>query len=334
MRINLALVTGGYSGELAISLKSAGVVKQHLDLDQFNTYTIIIDRMKWIYINSGGVEIPVDRNDFSITEQGKKIRFDCVFLVIHGTPGEDGKLQGYFDLLGLPYTTCNVATSSVTFNKYFTNRIAHSLGVNTARSFFLTRFDQVDVDAILQVIGLPCFVKPNNGGSSVGITKVMIKDELLPAIDKAFGEDPEVVVEQYVRGFEITCGMINFKGKNMIFPITEIVSKKDFFDYEAKYTQGMADEITPARITQKMEMECRNTSAFLYHELNCKGIVRFDYIVSGDDLYFLEVNTIPGLTEQSLIPKMVKAMGLSLEELYSMVVQDAVYQKEVRERRG
>jgi len=328
MRMNLALVTGGYSGELAISLKSADGVKRHLDPDRFRTFMIIVDKTRWIYLGSKGEEIPVDRSDFSIMEDGRKILFDCVFIVIHGTPGEDGKLQGYFDLLGLPYTTCNTATSSVTFNKYLTNHVVHSLGILTARSVFLTRFDRVDGKAILDVVGLPCFVKPNNGGSSVGITKVGHEEELLPAIEKAFGEDNEVVVEQFVKGTEITCGMINFKGKDVIFPLTEIVSRKEFFDYEAKYTEGMADEITPARVTKEIEDECRRISAFLYHELNCKGIVRFDYIVSGKDFYFLEVNTIPGLTEQSIVPKMVRAMGLPLQELYAMAVEDAMFRRQ------
>jgi D-alanine-D-alanine ligase len=325
MQMNLALVTGGYSGELTISLKSADVVKRHLDPDRFRTFLIVIDKTRWIYIDTKGEEISVDRNDFSIVEQGRKIHFDCVFIVIHGTPGEDGKLQGYFDLLGLPYTTCDTATSSVTFNKYLTNHVVHSLGIMTARSVFLTRSDRVDREAILRVTGLPCFVKPNKGGSSVGITKVGLEKELLPAIEKAFREDSEVVVEQYIKGMELTCGMINFKGKDVIFPLTEIVSRKEFFDYEAKYTEGMADEITPARVTKEIEDECRRISAFLYHGLNCRGIVRFDYIVSDKDFYFLEVNTIPGLTEQSIVPKMVKAMGLSLRELYAMAVENAMY---------
>ncbi|MCX6233300.1 MAG: D-alanine--D-alanine ligase [Bacteroidetes bacterium] len=330
MKKNIALVTGGYSGELEISLKSAGVVKDQIDLEKYEVYMVYIDRTKWVYIGDGGEETSVDRNDFSVILKGKKIFFDAVFMAIHGTPGEDGKLQGYFDLLDIPYTSCGTTTSAVTFNKYFTNRIARCLGLNTADSIFITRFDSIDADHIFRSVGLPCFVKPNNGGSSVGVTKVEQASELPAAIEKAFGEDHEIVVENFISGFEITCGMINFKGADIIFPLTEIVSKKEFFDYEAKYSEGMADEITPARVTEPIEKECKRISAYLYHELSCRGIVRFDYIVSGERLFFLEVNTVPGLSEASIVPKQIRTMGMTLREVYSMAIEDAFWRRSLQ----
>ncbi len=320
----IALVTGGYSGEREISLKSGKEVYRYIDRSKFDVYMILVEREGWFYCSDSQERFPVDRNDFTVLHAGTKLRFDCAFLVIHGTPGEDGKLQGYFDLLNLPYTSSGRTTSCITFNKFFSNRIANSLGVKTADTHFFSKKDGIDQEAIIHTLGLPCFVKPNNGGSSVGISRVDHQDDLARAIQKAFQEDNEIVIEKYIPGYEITCGMIRFKDQLIVFPLTKIISKRSFFDYEAKYTEGMADEITPAPVDDVIKNYCQDLSRFLYKQLNCRGIVRFDYIVNGEDLYFLEVNTIPGLTQGSIVPKMVSTMGLSLTELYTMAIEEAL----------
>ncbi len=324
MKKRIALVTGGYSGEREISLNSGMEVFRHLDRSRFEVFMIRIDKEDWFLCSENDQRWPVDKNDFTVLQDGKKTGFDCVFIAIHGTPGEDGKLQGYFDLLSIPYTSCGRTTSSVTFNKFFTNKIVHSLGVKTADSFFFSKEDRIDPEQIIQSPGLPCFVKPNNGGSSVGISRVDHAVDLQPAILKAFQEDSEIVIEKYIPGYEITCGMICYKGELIVFPLTQIISKKSFFDYEAKYTPALAEEVTPAPVDESLRDHCRETSRFLYQQLNCRGIVRFDYIVSGVDLYFLEVNTIPGLTRHSIVPKMVTSMGMTLTELYSMAIEEAL----------
>jgi len=298
-------------------------VSEHLDRQKYNVYRIIIDGKKWVYDN-GEIEVGVDKNEFTIVLDGKQIVFDCVFIALHGTPGEDGKLQGYFDLLNIPYTSCTRTTTALTFNKFFSNKIARSFGVSTADAIFLPAGDIFDLDKIIEKLGLPCFVKPNNNGSSVGITRVDHREQLSPALDLAFSADDELVVEEFIDGFELTCGVFKYLDQMYVFPLTKIISKKDFFDYEAKYTDGMAEEITPAPVSSYIEHECKRTSAFLYNELNCKGIVRFDYIVKDKTLYFLEVNTIPGMTKNSIVPKMLTEMGFTLKEMYSMVIEDAV----------
>ena len=253
MKKNIAIVAGGYSGEYEISIKSGSVVEKKLDAELYNPYIIVIKDDDWYYLDKSGKKTKVDKNDFSLKINNTKITFDCVFIAIHGTPGEDGKLQGYFDLLNIPYTSCDQTTSALTSNKSFCNRIVNSLGVNTAKSILLYKNQKYKTDGIVDEIKLPCFVKPNNGGSSVGITKVDKMEYLHNAIKTAFKEDEEVIVEEFIDGTEITCGIIKSKGKMYVLPITEIVSKKEFFDYDAKYTPDMADEITPARISEKTE---------------------------------------------------------------------------------
>ena len=327
MKKNIAIVAGGYSGEYEISIKSGSVVEKKLDTGLYNPYIIVIKDDDWYYSDKSGKKTKVDKNDFSLKINNTKITFDCVFIAIHGTPGEDGKLQGYFDLLAIPYTSCDQTTSALTFNKSFCNRIVNSLGVNTAKSILLYKNQKYKTDRIVDEIKLPCFVKPNNGGSSVGITKVDKIKNLQDAIKTAFKEDDEVIVEEFIDGAEITCGIIRSKGKMYVLPITEIVSKKEFFDYDAKYTPGMANEITPARISEKTEKECKTTSVYLYENLNCSGLVRFDYILHDELLYFLEVNTIPGLTEGSIVPQQAKEMGITITKLFTMAIEDALDRK-------
>lgn len=327
MRKRVAVVTGGYSSEREISLKSGTEVYRHIDRSKYDVFLIRIDPEGWFFYPDDGAFIPVSRDDFSFIRRGEKMHMDCVFIAIHGTPGEDGKLQGYFDLINIPYTSCGQTTSCITFNKFFANKIARALGVRTAESRYFWNGAVIDPAEVVASLGLPCFVKPNNGGSSVGVSRVDTIGELEQAVEKAFQQDREIVIEQFIPGFEITCGMIRYKNKYIVFPLTEIISKNTFFDYEAKYTDGMAQEITPARVNDTLRDQCQDLSCFLYKQLNCRGIVRFDFIVSNDELYFLEVNTIPGLTPKSIVPKMARCMGLSLTTLYSMAIEEAMEYK-------
>ncbi len=323
MKKNIALVIGGYSGEYDISLKGGKIVQKNIDRELYDVFTILITKEKWVCVESND-EIPVDKSDFSITVSGKKIKFDCVFLVIHGTPGEDGRLQGYFDLMGMPYTSSGLLTSAITFNKYVCKQIVSQLGVMTAKAVCVSKNDKVEEEKIISELSLPCFVKPNNGGSSIGVSKVNKKEELKPALVEAFKEDEEVLIEEFISGTEITCGVIRKKGEVTVLPLTKVVSKKGFFDYEAKYAEGMAEEITPAGIPEEEGKKCREISMHLYKNLNCRGMVRFDYILSNGNFYFLEVNTIPGLSENSIVPKQANVAGISTKQLYSIVIEETL----------
>jgi len=324
MKKKIAIVAGGNSGEREISLKSAAVVKANLDPKKFEGYIIDIHHHDWIYIDEKKKKRSIDKNDFTIKLNNRKIKFDVVFIAIHGTPGEDGKLQGYFDLLGIPYTSCGQVTSALTFNKSYTNKVVSAFGVKTSKSVHLFKTNIINIKRILNEVTLPCFVKPNNGGSSVGMSKVKKEKDLKPAIVKAFKEDNEVLVEEFAQGTEITCGVFRSKGNLIVFPITEIVSKKEFFDYEAKYSAGKSEEITPARISTQTEAECKATSCLIYNKLNCKGVVRIDYIVTSKGISFLEVNTVPGLSEMSIIPQQAKSMGFSIDKLFTMIIEEAL----------
>ena len=323
MKKNIAIVYGGDSGEFDISVNSAHVVARNLDEGLFNTYPILIKGKSWEYIDREGIPHPVDKSEFTLLLAGKTIAFDGVFMAIHGTPGEDGRLQAYFDMLGIPYTSSGQATSSLTFNKYFCNRFVDSIGVKIARSVLLDRGQAGHTKKILEELSLPVFIKPNNGGSSVGTSRVNSENELDPAIERAFREDSQVLAEEYIKGREITCGVITYKGEIRALPLTEIISQKEFFDYEAKY-QGKALEVTPADIPTAVAEECRKISMMLYRELNCKGMVRIDYIFNDEGLFFLEVNTVPGLSEASIVPQQAAADGISLKELFSETVLNAL----------
>ena len=321
MTKNIAVVCGGNSGEYAISIGSATMVSKHLDPVKFTAYLIVVKEKDWFYEMNGN-KYPVDKNDFSVTVEGEKINFQGVFNAIHGTPGEDGKLQGYFDLMGIPYTSCNVATSSLTFNKFYCNRFVSTYGIATANSVSFVKSQLIDKTKVVETLGLPLFVKPAESGSSVGISKVNTEDEFEEAIELAFTVSDRIIIEEFIKGRELACGIINRGNELIVFPLTEIISKKDFFDYEAKYTHGMADEITPAEIDDDLEMDIKAISSNLYRDLDCKGFVRFDYIVTNTDLYFLEVNTIPGISEASIMPKMAEAYGLSFKEFINMATEN------------
>jgi len=322
---NIAVIAGGDSGEYDISIKSGSMAASALDPSAYKAFLIQVKGSDW-FCEVNGNKIAVDKNDFSLTVDNQKIVFDCVFCAIHGTPGENGKLPAYFEMLSIPYTSADSLTSALTFNKNFCNRVVANLGVNVSASLHFYRTDSINSDEILKSLTLPVFVKPNAGGSSVGMTKVKLAEDLLPAIELAFNEDTEVLVEEFIQGRELTCGVMESQGKMYVFPICEIVSKKEFFDFEAKYNPSLAEEIVPATIPEKLEIEIKETSAFLYKRLNCKGVVRFDYIYSKTKkkLYFLEVNTVPGLTAESIIPKMAREMGIALPQLFSMMIEDAM----------
>lgn len=325
MKKKIAIVAGGYSGEYEISIKSADVVKSNIDSVKYDAYLVYILKEKWVAINNAGKEILIDKNDFSFINGSEKVVFDVIFIAIHGTPGEDGKLQAYFELLKIPYTTCNSVISSLTFNKNLCERLANSHGVKTAKSVHFYKRDKIEVNKITDKIKLPFFVKPNSGGSSIGMTRVTKVSELTKAIKNAFKEDDEILISEYIKGTEITCGVMRYKDEMIVFPITEVVSKKAFFDYEAKYTKGMSEEITPARISEEIEKKCKILSCMIYNKFNCKGVVRIDYIVNRNELFFLEVNTVPGLSEASIIPKQAAEFGISIKKLFSMMIDDALF---------
>ena len=323
MKKTIALVTGGYSGESVISYKTAITIKNNIDPQKWICYTVDINPAGWFYTTPGGEKISVDKNDFSISLQGEKITFDAVLIALHGTPGEDGKLQGYFDCLNIPYTSCNAATSALTFNKRYTVAVAAFGGLKVARSIHLFKNIPVAVNDILTALKLPVFVKPNNGGSSIGMSKVSEPNNLQEALDKAFKEDSQVLVEEFIKGREFTIGVFKSKGNVIALPMTEVISKKEFFDYEAKY-DGASEEITPAIVDGPIAEKVRDAATKAYAIFNCNGVVRIDFIydeTSGHP-YMLEINTVPGQSEASIVPKQVKAMGWSLKEFYSALIEE------------
>lgn len=328
MKPVIAFVTGGYSSEAVISYKSAITIGNNLDSSKFEVYKIDITPSGWFY-EANGEKITVDRNDFSLTVSGKKIRFDAVFIGIHGTPGEDGKLQGYFDLMGLPYTSCDAATSALTFNKRYTVAVASFGGINTAKSLHLFKEQPVSSESILQQLQLPVFVKPNNGGSSIGMSKVNKASELPAALEKAFKEDAQVLVEEFISGREFTVGVFRTTKEIIVLPITEIFTKNDFFDYEAKYQKGLSDETTPAEIDETMAGKIRDTARKVYEVFNCRGVVRIDFIYNEarQAPFILEINTVPGQSEMSIIPQQVRSMGWNLKDFYSSLVEEALSRK-------
>jgi D-alanine-D-alanine ligase len=325
MKKKVALVTGGLSGEAQISYKSAVTVNGNLDRNKFDVYQIDINQSGWWYTPQNAAPQKVNRDDFSITDGGNKINFDVVLLCIHGTPGEDGKLQGYFDMLGLPYTSCDAATSALTFNKRYTVAVAAFGGIAVANSMHLFKHTPVAPAAILEKLQLPVFVKPNNGGSSIGMSKVATADALAPALEKAFKEDTQVLVEEFISGREFTIGVFKTKGALQVLPITEIETANEFFDFEAKY-QGKSVETTPALISDTMQSQLEAAAKRVYEVLNCRGVVRIDFIYNEEKglPYMLEVNTVPGQSAASVIPQQVKAMGVSLQDFYTSIVEESL----------
>jgi D-alanine-D-alanine ligase len=320
----IAFVTGGYSSEAVISYKSAITIESNLDTEKFQIYKIDVRPEGWVYEYENG-KVHVDRDDFSICIYGKKIWFDAVFIGIHGTPGEDGKLQGYFDLHNLPYTSCDAATSAITFNKRYTVAVAAFAGIKTAKSVHLFSPSKTGTDEIISQLKFPVFVKPNNGGSSIGISKVNSPKELPAALDKAFHEDTQVLVEEFISGREFTVGVYRTTEGITVLPITEVIAGNEFFDYEAKY-QGKSKETTPAEIPADVEEKIKTAAMKVFQIFNCRGVVRIDFIYNEEsrEPYLLEINTVPGQSEASIIPQQVRAMGLTLREFYSSLIEEAL----------
>jgi len=321
---NIAVIAGGDSSEFVVSVKSGKNVFSAIDTKKYTPWLVHMKGSEWWVMQNNKKIADIDKSDFSFSFEGEKINFDFAYITIHGTPGEDGILQGYFDLLQIPYSTSNVHSSSLTFNKWFCNNYLQNFGVKMARSLILQKGETVNPSEITEQLKLPLFVKPNAGGSSFGITKVKNENELIPALEKAWQESSDALVEEFIEGTEFTCGLVRLKNETLIFPVTEVIPKNEFFDYEAKYTPGATDEITPARLPEELFKKCQQLSAGIYKKCECSGIARVDYILKNDTFYFLEVNTIPGMTETSFIPQQINAMGLSLKHIISRIIDDSL----------
>ena len=322
-RLKIALMAGGDSPERGIALQSAAQIASALDPAKYDITLIDLHGRDWHYTSPDGRQWQVDKNDFSITIDGDRKTFDYSLILIHGTPGENGRLQGYLDMMGIPYSSCSMTSSVVTFDKITTKRTVAEFGIPLARGFFFGRDSRIDPKEIVRTLGLPVFVKPNASGSSFGVTKVKSEADILPAVAEAFTESDEILIEECVTGREMGCGMLVAGGREYVFPITEIVSKKDFFDYEAKYTAGFSDEITPADITPEVKAELNRMTREAYRTCRCSGVVRVDFIVTPAGVpYFIELNSIPGMSRGSIVPKQAREMGMSLGKLYDIIIAD------------
>ena len=324
-RLKIALLAGGNSSEREIALQSAGQIADALDASKYDVKVIDLHYRDWTYTAPDGRKYPLDKNDFSLTVEGKRTEFEYALIIIHGTPGEDGKLQGYLDMMGIPYSSCSQVSSTITFDKITTKRAVAGRGINLAKEILLGRGDKADAAEIVARLGLPVFVKPNASGSSFGVTKVTDAAGIEAAVEKAFAESDEVLVEECISGREVGCGVMIAGGKEYLFPITEIVPKKEFFDYEAKYEAGMSEEITPARISDDVKAKLNRMTLDAYRACRCRGVVRIDFIVTdAGEPYMIEINSIPGMSGGSIVPKQVRAMGMTLGELYDIVIADTL----------
>ena len=326
MKKNIAIITGGDSSEVVISLKSAGQVRKHIDPDKYDAYLVYIREGNW-HVKTGlddKIEIPVDKNNFSFNLDGREIRFDFAFISMHGPPGEDGKLQAYFDLLKIPYSSSGVLSLALTFNKFACKNILSQAGILSAEAYLIRKSMAWETDKIIKKTGLPCFIKPNSGGSSFGVSRVNKAEELEAAVKVALEEDDEVLVESFIPGREFTCGALKTGGREFTFPVTEVRTEKEFFDYEAKYTKGMSEEITPAPIPDELTRKCQAMTAKIYDVLDCKGLVRIDFIIKDGEPYFLEVNGIPGMSEMSIIPIQLRYLGHTEKEIYNLIIENSI----------
>lgn len=320
MKRNIAIVAGGDSSEIVVSLNSAKGLYSFIDKERYNLFIITIVGQKWTVESVDNHKFEIDKNDFSFTREGIRTKFDFAYITIHGTPGENGILQGYFDLLGIPYSCCGVLAAAITFNKFSCNQYLKSFGIKVSESIVLKKGQHVNPELVLTKIGYPCFVKPNVGGSSFGVTKVKSADQLQSAVEKAFTEGGEVMIEAFMAGTEITCGMYKTHNKTVVFPVTEVVPENEFFDFDAKY-KGQVQEITPARISKDLTKQVQQLTSEIYDILDCKGIVRIDYIIEENNtIKLLEVNTTPGMTVTSFIPQQVKAAGLEIQDVMTDII--------------
>ena len=323
MKRKIAIVAGGDSSENPVSLRSAATILEYMDKDKYEPYILEIEGKNWQVHVSEGVNAPVDRNDFSFTYNGVKTVFDYAYIIIHGTPGENGVFEGYLRLMRIPFSTCDVLPSALTFNKFVLNKTMKSCKVNVANSRRLRKGDKVDPDKIISKVGLPCFIKPTDGGSSFGTTKVKTRDQIIPAVEEAFKENSEIMIESFMQGVEVTNGYYKTRKREVKLPVTEVVPKTDFFDYDAKYN-GKVEEITPARIPDDLRDRIQDLTAKIYDLLGCHGIIRNDYIITdGDKINLLEVNTTPGMTATSFIPQQIRAAGLNLTDVLTEIIEDS-----------
>jgi len=318
---NIAIVAGGDSSEYVVSVRSGANVLKAINQELFTPWLVRMKGEEWIVLDGENKLTDIDKSDFSFTVNGQKCKFDYAYIIIHGTPGEDGLLQGYFEMLHIPYSSCDVQSSALTFNKYFCNNYLRSFNIPMAQSVRLIMGEKYNAEQIIEKLGLPLFVKPSAGGSSFGITKVKEAKDLVEAVNKALDESPEAIIEQFIDGKEFTVGVVKTGHRKLVLPVTEVIPKNEFFNYESKYIPGMAEEITPARISEELTLKVQALSSNIYDLCSCSGIVRIDYILKGDIFYFLEVNTVPGMTETSFIPQQIKAMGLNLTDLLTDIIQ-------------
>ena len=321
--MNIAIFTGGDSSEYVISMKSAEQVKKWLEQAGHSCFLVEVRGANWT-VHHGDLRIPLDKNSLSFKTKNDSIFFDFAWNSIHGTPGEDGKLQGCFDIMGIPYNSSNHLSSALTFNKYTCKTFLKQHNVLTPEASLVRKKMDTDLEMIAESVGLPCFVKPNSGGSSFGIAKVVKFEELQSALDEALREDNEAIVERYIKGTEVTCGLMKTRQGFTVFPVTEIVPKNEFFDYEAKYTEGKAEEFTPARLDEDLVRKCQELAMRIYDLTDSSGIIRVDFIIKGNQLYFLELNSIPGMSRESIIPKQVNSMGLKMEEVLQQVIDNTL----------
>ena len=325
MKPNIAIVCGGDSKEIDVSIKSAQGLYSFIDKNRYNLFIVKIIGKEWTVEMSDYETLNIDKNDFSFTHKSTKTIFDFAYITIHGTPGENGVLQGYFELLRIPYSCCGVLAAALTFDKFACLEFLKNYNIQSAKSLCFSKNEQIDINIIAQKIGFPCFVKPCAGGSSFGVSKVKSQNDLQPAVNKAFAEGEKIMIEKFIDGKELTCGMYRTKTKTVVFPVSEVVPKNDFFDYDAKYN-GAVEEITPARITKELTEEIQQLTEKIYQILDCKGIIRIDYIVDKNEkINLLEVNTTPGMTQTSFIPQQVRAAGLNITDVLTEIIENKIH---------
>lgn len=322
MKRTIAVIAGGDSSELPVSLRSAETIYAAIDKEKYQVYTVEMQGLRWEVRLPDGSVAPIERNDFSFVHDEQRVTFDFAYITIHGTPGENGILQGYLEMLQIPHSCCGVLPAALTFNKFACNQYLKGFGIRVAESLMLREGFEILDEEVVSKVGLPCFIKPNQGGSSFGITKVKTVEQIQPAIEAAFGESSEVIIEAFVPGREITCGCYKTKKNEVVLPLTEIVSKNEYFDYEAKYN-GASEEITPAPIPEELAERIQLLTSAVYDILGCSGIIRIDYIVTSDNkINLLEINTTPGMTQASLVPQQVRAAGLELKNVLTEIIED------------
>lgn len=323
MKKNVAIAMGGFSSEYRISINSGNVVYKNLDREKYNPYRVHILQKEWFVVTDNENAYPINRSNFTVTIDGQLISFDCVFNIIHGTPGENGLLQAYLELLGIPQTSCDFYQAALTFNKRDLISVIKPFGIKTAVNYFVDKGDNIEPEKIVEKVGLPCFVKANKAGSSFGISKVKTTESIIPAIKHAFKEDDEIIIESFLNGTEVSVGVITYKGEILALPVTEIISENEFFDYEAKYL-GKSQEITPAGISEEQTQQVQEISKLIYRKLKMKGFSRSEFIFHEGEPYFIEINTNPGLSEASILPQQARAAGITLPDLFGSAIETAL----------